>query len=222
MRRRCWTRCWRAEGLTREPGANARSKGSLPAIEVGDTPAGQGGVRMQELAWFLPAWPPVFGDLALFGALLLAGLLGGELVHRLAALPRITGYVLVGVLCGPHALGLVRGAAARRRARRRRPRARPDRLRARPSASTWTGSRRNRWLALAALGESVGAFFAIYAGLLLLRVSAAAGRLRRRGRHGDLARGGDGGERTNCAPRGRSPSACCCSPRSTACSPTSR
>ena len=134
---------------------------------------------MQEFAWFLPAWPLAFGDLALFGALLFAGLLGGELAQRFCRLPRITGYVLAGVACGPHALDLVH-------------------------APLFAGARvfvdlalglivfelghrfdlawlaRNRWLALAALGESLGAFFAIYAGLLyfdyapLLAACAAA------------------------------------------------
>jgi Kef-type K+ transport system membrane component KefB len=33
-------------------------------------------------------------------ALLVAGLLGGELAHRLAGLPRVMGYVLAGVACG--------------------------------------------------------------------------------------------------------------------------
>lgn len=134
---------------------------------------------MQELAWFLPSWPPQFGQLALFGALLVAGLLGGELANRLAALPRITGYVLVGVAFGPHALDLVRA---------------PLFAEARVFIDLALGLvvfelgyrfdlewlRRNRWLALAALGESVGAFFSIYAALLyfdhppLLAASAAA------------------------------------------------
>src|SRR5512147_1760586 len=136
---------------------------------------------MQELSWFLPGWPPKLGNLAIFGALLLSGMLGGELVHRLAALPRITGYVLVGVLCGPQVLGLV-------------------------EAPLFAGARvfvdlalglivfelghrfdlqwlsRNRWLALAAAGESVGAFLAIYGGLryfefapLLAACAAAVG-----------------------------------------------
>ena len=134
---------------------------------------------MQDLAWFLPGWPLQFGDLAVFGALLLAGVLGGELIHRLAALPRVTGYVLVGVACGPHALDLVH-------------------------APLFAGARvfvdlalglivfelghrfdlawlaRNRWLAVAALGESLAGFFAIYAALLyfdyapLLAACAAA------------------------------------------------
>jgi Kef-type K+ transport system membrane component KefB len=125
---------------------------------------------MRELSWFLPTWPLQFGDVAIFGALLLAGMLGGEFVHRLAAVPRVTGYVLVGVLCGPNALDLVH-------------------------APLFAGARvfvdlalglivfelghrfdlawlaRNRWLAVAAVGESVGAFFAIYAGLLYFEFS---------------------------------------------------
>jgi Kef-type K+ transport system membrane component KefB len=133
---------------------------------------------MQEIAWFLPDWPPAFGELVRFGALLVAGLLGGELAHRLAGLPRVMGYVLAGVACGPHLLGVI-------------------------EAPLFAGARvfvdlalglivfelghrfdldwltRNRWLALAALGESLGAFFAIYAGLLYfdyppLLASAAA------------------------------------------------
>jgi len=56
---------------------------------------------------FLPELPPAFGQPALFGALLLAGLLGGELTRRFLGLPRITGYVLAGVLLGPQASGLL-------------------------------------------------------------------------------------------------------------------
>ena len=123
----------------------------------------------------------MFGELVLFGALLVAGLLGGELVHRIAALPRVTGYVLVGVVCGPHALDLVQA---------------PLLAGARVFVDLALGLivfelghrfdldwfARNRWLALAALGESVGAFFAIYAALtyfdypaLLAACAAAVG-----------------------------------------------
>ena len=49
---------------------------------------------------FLPQLPPSPNPLALFGLLLLAGLLGGELVKRVLHLPRITGYVLTGMLLG--------------------------------------------------------------------------------------------------------------------------
>jgi Kef-type K+ transport system membrane component KefB len=134
-----------------------------------------------ELTWFLPVWPLAFGDLTLFGALLVAGLLGGELTHRLAALPRVTGYVLVGVICGPHALDIVHA---------------PLLSGARVFVDLALGLivfelghrfdfdwlARNRWLAVAAIGESVGAFFAIYAGLtyfdfspLLAACAAAVG-----------------------------------------------
>jgi Kef-type K+ transport system membrane component KefB len=134
---------------------------------------------MQGFSWFLPSWPPAFGELVLFGGLLLAGLLGGELAHRAAALPRITGWVLVGVACGPHALGLLRE---------------PLFAGARVFVDLALGLivfelghrfdfgwlARNRWLAVAALGESLGAFLAIYAGLVyfghapLLAACAAA------------------------------------------------
>jgi Kef-type K+ transport system membrane component KefB len=122
---------------------------------------------MQELSWFLPSWPPVFGELVRFGALLIAGVLGGEIAHRLASLPRVTGYVLVGVACGPHALGLVQG--------RLDAGARVFVDLALGLIVFELGHRldfdwlsRNRWLALAALGESMGAFVAIFAGLLYL------------------------------------------------------
>ncbi|MGH8690051.1 MAG: cation:proton antiporter [Burkholderiales bacterium] len=122
---------------------------------------------MQELLWFLPEWPPAPGELVVFGALLAAGLLGGELANRWLALPRITGYVLSGIAFGPHGLGLVQAPML-------------DETRvfidlalglimfelgARLDADWFA---RNRWLFLAALGESLGAFFAIYGGLLWL------------------------------------------------------
>ena len=134
---------------------------------------------MQDVSWFLPSWPPDFGELVRFGALLVAGLLGGELAHRFATLPRVTGYVLAGVACGPHALDLVHA-----------PMLAGTRVFVDLALGLivfelghrldldWLG--RNRWLALAALGESLGAFFAIYAGLLyfdyppLLAAAAAA------------------------------------------------
>ena len=136
---------------------------------------------MNELAWFLPGWPPAFGNLLLFGVLLVAGLLGGELVSRIAGLPRVTGYVLVGVAAGPHALGIASS---------------PLFAQARVFVDLALGLivfelghrfdldwlARNRWLAVAAIGESVGAFCAIYAGLsyfeyppLLAACAAAVG-----------------------------------------------
>ncbi|MEW6690751.1 MAG: cation:proton antiporter, partial [Pseudomonadota bacterium] len=134
---------------------------------------------MQELLRFLPAWPLALGEFVLFGALLIAGLLGGELAQRLLALPRITGYVLVGIAAGPEALGVLKT---------------PLSGEARALIDLALGLvvfelghrldlawlRKNPWLALAAVGESVGAFFAIYAAMLyfdyppLLAAGAAA------------------------------------------------
>lgn len=120
---------------------------------------------MQDLLWFLPAWPPAFGEPAAFGALLLAGLLGGEIVNRLLALPRITGYVLAGIACGPMALGWVQGPLLNE--------ARVFVDLALGLIMFELGARldfawlaRNRWLSVAAVGESLGAFFAIYLALL--------------------------------------------------------
>lgn len=116
---------------------------------------------MQDLLWFLPAWPLALGELVLFGALLIAGLLGGELAQRLLALPRISGYVLVGIAFGPEALGVLKTPLSGEA------RALIDlalglvvfELGHRLDFS-WL--RKNPWLAVAAIGESSGAFFAIY------------------------------------------------------------
>jgi Kef-type K+ transport system membrane component KefB len=120
---------------------------------------------MQELLWFLPAWPPAFDEPAAFGALLLAGLAGGEIVNRLLALPRITGYVLAGIVCGPFGFGLLEGPLFNK--------ARLFVDLALGLIMFELGTRldfawlaRNRWLSVAAVGESLGAFFAIYAALL--------------------------------------------------------
>ncbi len=49
---------------------------------------------------FLPQFPLGTNPLALFGVLLLAGALGGEVTRRVLNLPRITGYVLIGLTLG--------------------------------------------------------------------------------------------------------------------------
>ena len=54
---------------------------------------------------FLPAWPPAANSFALFGLLLLAGLIGGRLAATTRVLPAITGYILTGFLLGPGVLG---------------------------------------------------------------------------------------------------------------------
>jgi len=56
---------------------------------------------------FLPHFPFALHPLLLFGVLLLAGVLGGELVNRVLRLPRITGYVLTGLLLGPGSLDVL-------------------------------------------------------------------------------------------------------------------
>jgi Kef-type K+ transport system membrane component KefB len=56
---------------------------------------------------FLPALPIALTQPVLFGALLAAGLLGGEVLRRYVGLPRIIGYVLAGVALGPRVSGLL-------------------------------------------------------------------------------------------------------------------
>jgi Kef-type K+ transport system membrane component KefB len=134
---------------------------------------------MQELLRFLPVWPPELSGLVVVGSLLVLGLAAGEAARRYAALPRITGYVLAGVALGPQGSNLI-------------------------SADTLAVSsllvdlsiglivfelgfrfdfdwlRRNRWLFVTAICESVFCFWAIYAALIffdfrpLLAATAAA------------------------------------------------
>jgi len=128
---------------------------------------------------FLPDLPAALDAPALFGALLLAGLLVGEGVRRWLGLPRITGYVLAGVLLGPRASGLLGPGAL-------------DEARVLIDLSLglivfelghrldFQWLRRNRWLYAAAIVESVVCFAAIHVALLafgfapLLSASAAA------------------------------------------------
>lgn len=56
---------------------------------------------------FLPRLPLALSHAALFGALVIVGLVAGEALRRYAALPRITGYILAGAALGPQALGLI-------------------------------------------------------------------------------------------------------------------
>jgi Kef-type K+ transport system membrane component KefB len=58
---------------------------------------------------FFPALPPSFSHAALFGALVVVGLLAGEAVRRYASLPRITGYVVAGAILGPQGFSLLTG-----------------------------------------------------------------------------------------------------------------
>ena len=51
---------------------------------------------MQEIN-FLPQSQIALNNLLLFGVLLLAGLLGGSLFHAVLRLPRIVGFLVVGI-----------------------------------------------------------------------------------------------------------------------------
>ncbi len=56
---------------------------------------------------FLPQYPLEPNPLLLFGFLLLAGVIGGEVVQRVLALPRIVGYVVIGLLLGAGGLNIL-------------------------------------------------------------------------------------------------------------------
>ncbi len=55
----------------------------------------------------LPGWPLSGNDFLLFGVILLAGVVGGEITHRSKYFPRITGFVASGFLLGPSVTGLI-------------------------------------------------------------------------------------------------------------------
>jgi len=114
---------------------------------------------------FLPALPPAVSQLMLFGVLLLCGLAAGEAMRRYAGLPRITGYVLAGVLLGPQVTGLLDSDAL---------------FEARLIVDLAIGLvvfelgsrldfgwlRRNQWLFAAALAEALFCFLGIYVSLV--------------------------------------------------------
>lgn len=59
---------------------------------------------------FFPHYPFAPNPLLLFGLLLLAGLAGGEIARRFARLPRVVGYVLVGLVLGAGGLNFLDAA----------------------------------------------------------------------------------------------------------------
>jgi Kef-type K+ transport system membrane component KefB len=61
---------------------------------------------MGDLA-FLPHWPLSSNQMIWVGVLLVAGVVGGELVQRLFRLPRVTGWTAAGLALGPGGLGLI-------------------------------------------------------------------------------------------------------------------
>jgi len=66
-----------------------------------------------ETLTFLPVFPLPPNPVLLFGLLLIAGVAGGELTRRVLHLPRITGYVLIGLVLGVSGLGIVDRQLAR-------------------------------------------------------------------------------------------------------------
>lgn len=64
-----------------------------------------------ERLYFLPPFPEQMDSLALFSLLLVAGLLLGEWLHRHFNWPKMIGYVLAGILCGPSLLGWISSEA---------------------------------------------------------------------------------------------------------------
>jgi len=118
---------------------------------------------------FLPQLPLPIDPLVLFGALLLAGLIAGELVHRVLHLPRIVGYVLIGLMLGTSGFGLVDQKIVRE-------------FRVfidiglglilfelgRRLDFSWL--RRDRWLAVTAVAECILAFGCIYLALICFDV----------------------------------------------------
>jgi Kef-type K+ transport system membrane component KefB len=121
---------------------------------------------------FLPGWPPALTQPVLFGALLAAGLIAGEAARRYLALPRIIGYVLVGVAIGPSGTGLLGENAL-------------ENARVIVDLSIglivfelgfrldfgWLS--RNRWLFVTAIAESAFCFAALYAAMLYVGLRPA-------------------------------------------------
>lgn len=56
---------------------------------------------------FSPTWPLHVTPLIAFGLMLIVGAGGGYAAHRFSWLPSITGFMMVGFICGPSVLGLL-------------------------------------------------------------------------------------------------------------------
>jgi Kef-type K+ transport system membrane component KefB len=114
---------------------------------------------------FLPRLPLAFSQAALFGALVIVGLLAGEALRRYVALPRITGYTIAGALLGPQGIGLLTDNML-------------FDLRLLIDLSIglivfelgfrldFKWLRANRWLLVAAIAEALFSFWAIFAALI--------------------------------------------------------
>lgn len=61
---------------------------------------------MQE-PYFLPSWPPPVESFFWYGVLLLSAVIAGEMVERWTRQPRVIGWILSGILLGPHVTGAI-------------------------------------------------------------------------------------------------------------------
>ena len=113
---------------------------------------------------FLPKLPPQVSHLMVFGLLLGLGVLAGEATRRILALPRITGYVLAGVLLGPQVSGVL-DRDALFGLRLLVDLAMGLVLFELGSRLDFEWLRRNQWLFAAALAECLFCFWAIYLAL---------------------------------------------------------
>ena len=118
---------------------------------------------------FLPRFPPLLDDVSIIALILLAGLGTGELFRRVLLLPRISGYVLAGVLLGPGTFGVLD---------------RPMLERAQlvldialglilfelGSRLDWQWFRRNRWLLASSVAEIALSFALVCVVLAMLRI----------------------------------------------------
>lgn len=121
---------------------------------------------------FLPSLAPPQGSFVLFGLLLLSGLAGGHLFARVMRLPRITGYIMIGIVLGPSGLDWLSGTVL-------------EEMRifvdialglvlfdlGRRIDIGWL--RRDRWLLVTGVTESTATFFAIFLLLGYLGVEPA-------------------------------------------------
>ena len=135
---------------------------------------------------FLPQLPFALSAPIMFGALLAAGLLAGEAANRYASLPRITGYALAGVALGPQMSGVLSSEMLHA-------------LSVLIDLSVglivfelgfrfdWRWLKRNRWLLVTAVAESLFGFGAIFGTLLYFGFPAGAGGKCGGDRHGHLA-----------------------------------
>lgn len=119
---------------------------------------------------FLPTLPLASGEVALIGATLVGGLICGELFRRVLRLPRITGYVLTGLVLGPGVLNLV-DEDLRESARILLQVALGLILFELGSRLDYQWLRRNPWLLATSVAESLLSFAAVYFVLAVLGVT---------------------------------------------------